>query len=239
MPEEPCFPYLAWLKEVWRRGSPLGACPPQESRPFALTPRQIGAALLMAYVGGFFLVELADLAGCDPDLLKKWRQAPQFLEVMDWSKSRFCKKFPDYILLEDFHWGCYQEIAGEFACLEESLRVRLRTALYPRLETLAEGLISRYRHGIPLETALFPRFRRLFLFFWALEVFWPSPARPQLQERFLPLAQEVVWPTLGLLEKEPLADKPWEDTARVVEVREILALSLREVFLPPGLDQGG
>lgn len=226
----PTFLYLAWLQEIWREYVQAAGPPPWRGRNLVLTPRQFGAALLMGYLGEFSLGGLAAMAGVTLVSLEDWRQSPGFLLVMDWSKSRFAEHFQETLLLEDFSSAAYREIAGEFACLEESLRVRVRTGLYPKLRDLGEGLASQYRHGLPLETSSFPRFRRLFLFFWALEAFWPSPARPRLQEKLLPLAREVVWPALGLGGGEELSVDRWANPELGPHLKKKLAEELRRVF---------
>jgi len=218
------------MQQIWRGAVQAAGLPLERGRPPTLTPRQYGAALLMAYLGGFSLGELPAIAGLDYAILKEWRESPDFLLVMDWSKSRFSQNFQENLLLEDFPWQRYQEIAGEFACLEESLRVQVRTGLYPQLRTLEKRLSSQYRHGLSLETSSFPRFRRLFLFFWALEAFCPTPARPFLRNKLLPLAREVVWPTLGLAEGEELSGKLWEHPDLLVRLKEVLAAEIKKVF---------
>jgi hypothetical protein len=138
----PHFLYLAWMQQIWRGAVQTADLPMERGRPPTLTPRQYGAALLMAYLGGFSLGELAAIAGLDYAILKEWRESPDFLLVMDWSKSRFSQNFQENLLLEDFPWQRYQEIAGEFACLEESLRVRVRTGLYPQLRTNGKAALQ-------------------------------------------------------------------------------------------------
>jgi len=180
----------------------------------------------MAYLGRFSLAELSAAAGVDLDILQEWRRSPEFLLVMDWSKSRFAEYFQETLLLEDFSWPAYQDITGEFACLEESLRIRVRTGLYSQLQTLGERLLSQDHHGLSLEISSFPRFRRLFLFFWALEAFWPSPARTQLGERLLPLARELVWPALGLESDEELFGELWSKPEIGTDFKKILAAEI-------------
>lgn len=224
------FLHLAWFKQVldnYREARPPARL---KGRVITLSPRQYGAALLMSYLGEFSLPTLAQVAGVDLDTLMEWRESPEFLLIMDWSKSRFAEVFQENLVLEDFPPQEYLDIAGEFACLEESLRIRVRTGLYPQLRDLGEQLLSRYHHGLPLETSSFPKFRRLFLFFWALEAFWPSTARPRLQEKLLPLAREVVWPTLGLAEGEELSQEMWGDIEYGLRLKESLGKEMRRAF---------
>ena len=224
------FLYLNWLQETWQAYTQATLPPTLRGRRLKLTLRQYGAALLMAYVGGFSLRELAAVAGVDLVVLEGWRESPEFLLVMDWSKTRFAHYFPETLSLEDFPQPAYQEIAGEFASLEESLRIRVRTNLYPQLRQLGERLLSQDRHGLSLDTASFPRFRRLFLFFWALEAFWPSPVRPRLRDRFLPLARELVWPALGLREGEELSVELWQDPELGLHLKKVLSTEINQVF---------
>jgi hypothetical protein len=224
------FLYLTWLQETWQAYTRATVPPTLRGRRLGLTPRQYGAALLMSYLGGFTLGELSAFAGVDLAILKEWRGSPEFLLVMDWSKSRFAHYFQETLSLEDFSWLAYQEIAGEFACLEESLRIRVRTGLYPHLRHLGERLLSQDRHGLSLDTAGFLRFRRLFLFFWALEAFWPSPARPLLRDRLLPLARELVWPALGLGEGEELSVELRKNHGLGLQLKKVLATEINKVF---------
>jgi hypothetical protein len=229
LPAPPRFLYLAWLQETLQAYAQAAARPAPGGRAQSLSPRQYGAALLMAYLGEFSLQELAAAVGVDPAALEEWRASPEFLQVMDWSKSRFAKSLQETLVLEDFSWQEYEELAGEFACLEESLRVRVRTVLYPQLRDLGERLASQYQHGLPLEMSHFPTFRRLLRFFWALEIFWPSAARSRLKEKCLPLAREVVWPALGLPQEPELSPQSWE-TGEFLNLKEILATEIRKVF---------
>jgi len=226
----PTFLYLAWMLKVGREYLKSASPRTLRGRAIDFSPRQFGAALLMGYLGEFSLEGLAALAGVDLATLKEWRQSPGFLLVMDWSKSRFADYFQEALVLEDFPPSAYREIAGEFTCLEESLRVRVRTRLYPQLKDLGEELANRYRHGLPLETSSFPRFHRLFLFFWALEAFWPSPARPRLTEKLLPLAREVVWPALALGEEEELSGNDWENPDVFQHLKEVLREAIPKGF---------
>ena len=221
------FLYLNWLQETWQAYTQATLPPTLRGRRLRLTPQQYGAALLMEYVGGFSLKELSAVAGVGLAVLEGWRESPEFLLVMDWSKTRFAHYFPETLSLEDFPQPAYQEIAGEFACLEESLRIRVRTNLYPQLRQLGERLLSQDRHGLSLDTASFPRFRRLFLFFWALEAFWPSPARPRLRDQLLPLARELVWQALGLRQVEELSEELWEKPGLLVNFKKNLATAIR------------
>jgi hypothetical protein len=223
------FLYLAWLEETCQAYAQAAARPAPTARLSSLTPRQYGAALLMAYLGEFSLPELAAIVGVNLTVLEEWRGSPEFLQVMDWSKSRFARSFQEILALEDFSCQEYLEIAGEFACLEESLRVRLRTALYPQLRDLGERLVSQYQHGLSLETSWFPLFRRLLRFFWALEIFWPSAARARLREKCLPLAREVVWPALGLPDDPELSPEFWE-TGEFGNLKEVLATAIKKVM---------
>ncbi len=224
------FLYLTWLQQTWRAYTQATVRPIWRGRRPTLTHQQYGAALLMAYLGKFSLGELSALADVDLALLMEWRGSPEFLLVMDWSKSRFAPHFQEILSLEDFSWPAYQEMAGEFACLEESLRLRVRTGLYPQLLSLGERLSSQDRHGLSLEISSFPLFRRLFLFFWALEAFWPSPARPRLRERLLPLARDLVWPPLGLGEGEELSVELRKDRELGLHLKRDLATEIKQVL---------
>lgn len=171
-----------------------------------LSPRQFAAALVQSYLGGVSLNRLAQVLGITPETLVAWRREPVFLSTMDAAKAAFAAWFEERLLLTDYTPEQYGDLAGEFALLEDSLKVRLRARLYATLKDLGEGLWSRRRHGLALEPPDLLRFRRLFLLFAALEHFWPSAAARRLREVFFPLARQAVWPALGLA-----PPKAWED----------------------------
>ena len=120
---------------------------------------------------------------------------------MDWSKSLFSKAFNENLALKDYSTAQCHYIAAEISLLEESLRVAARVPLYRRFKNLGRSLTSRYQNDISLSRYDLRLFRRLFLFFIALENHWPSSAHHRIREDFLPLAKNVVWPLLN--------HKPW------------------------------
>jgi hypothetical protein len=128
--------------------------------------------------------------------LREWRQEPRFLLVMDWSKAIFSKAFRENLVLNDYTLDQYHSIAAEISLLEESLRVAARVPLYQRFKKLGRSLTSRHQNNLNLSSYNLRLFRRLFLFFLALEYHWPSPAQKRISEDFLPLARDVIWPLL-------------------------------------------
>jgi hypothetical protein len=227
---EPTFLYQKWLGQALQNYVSSPGPPVLKGRTLGLSPRQYGAALLQAYLGQFSLAWLAEVAGVPLASLKSWRQELEFLLVMDWSKSLFAEDFREHLMRNDYSLAQVHEIAGEFSLLEESLRVRVRTHLYQVLKNLGEKLGTRQRHGVPLARHDFPLFRRLFMFFLALEYFWRSPAEKWIQDELAPLAREVVWPLLGLghwLEPELTAIRARSSLA---QIRELLEGRLRETF---------
>lgn len=134
-------------------------------------------------------------------------------------------------MLTDFTAAEVNDLTAEFATLEDSLRIRARTRLYQTFRNLGERLLTRSESGIGLEGADLIRFRRLFAFFWILEhCYWRSPARRHLEEKFTPLAQEVVWPRLGLAyQVDPGLIYSWS------QLLHLLAGRLKQAFedLPP------
>jgi hypothetical protein len=73
-------------------------------------------------------------------------------------------------------------------------------------------------------------FRRLFLFFLALEYHWPSAAQKRINEDFLPLARNVIWPLLD--------DNLWvgpalesvQQTSPLSHIRHVLESELRDTL---------
>ena len=225
------FLYQQWLCRTV--DNYLGATKPVawRGKDIRLSPRQFGAALLQAYVGGVSLVWLAQAADLPLQTLKDWRREPGFLWVMDWAKSGFAEDFCDHLTLTDYSMEQYYDIAGEFALLEDSLKVRVRVRLYGRLKSQGERLLSLHRAFLRMADSDLRLFRRLFLFFLILEEFWPSPAQARLRQKFLPLAREVVWPLLGTeawLETElAQAREKWRAKG---DLRDRLAPLIRERF---------
>jgi hypothetical protein len=115
---------------------------------------------------------------------------------MDWSKSIFSKVFRENLVLNDYTLAQYHYIAAEISLLEESLRVTARAPLYKRFKKLGRSLISRHQNNLNLSNYDLRLFRRLFLFFLALEYHWPSSAQKRIREDFIPLARDVIWPLL-------------------------------------------
>jgi len=161
-----------------------------------MSPNQYGAALMQAYLGKASLAWIAELTGIPLQRLRQWRQEPQFLLVMDWSKSIFSDSFQENLILSDYSVAQHHYMAAEISLLEESLRIAIRMPLYQRFTKLGKSLISCHQNDLALADYDLRLFRRLFLFFLALEHHWPIPARSHISEDFLPLAKDVVWPLL-------------------------------------------
>ncbi|MDI6854947.1 MAG: hypothetical protein QME75_15245 [Deltaproteobacteria bacterium] len=199
-----------------------------KGKPIGLSPRQYAAALMQAYFGNNPLSWIAEIMGLSEQTLRDWRREPGFLLVMDWSKVQFAEFFREKLVSMDFAFAEYFDIAGECALLEDSLRTRARTQLYEIFLPLGEKLASRRKHGLPLEAYDLTLFRRLFLFFLALEHYWPSSMARRLKERFIPLAREVVWPALGAEPWPPEFDPAGRIGLALPDIREILAAKLSE-----------
>jgi hypothetical protein len=227
----PVFLYQRWLKEAladYTGGAPRATL---RGRGLRLTPRQYAAALMQTYQGRFSLTWIAEITGLSLEDLKRLRREPGFLLVMDWSKTAFSQSFREALRLTDYTISQYHEIAGEFFLLEDSLRIAVRTRLYQVFQDLGERLGSGWQHALPLERQDLTLFARLLLFFLVLEHYWPSPAAARIQEKFLPLAREVVWPFKGRSAVEvevelAAARKKYP----LDQIRALLAASLREVF---------
>jgi hypothetical protein len=165
-------------------------------REVTLPPRDYGAALMQAYIGRSSLDWIAEQTGIPLQRLRQWRKEPEFLLVMDWSKSIFSAAFRDQLVLSDYSIAQYHSIAAEVSLLEDSLRVAVRVPLYHRFKKLGRSLISRSQNSISMPPYDLNLFRRLFVFFLALEHHWHSAASRRINEDFLPLARDVVWPQI-------------------------------------------
>jgi hypothetical protein len=191
------FLYQQWLHQRLHEYETSSKPLQLRGRDIALTTSQYGAALMQAYLGKASLNWIADHSSISLELLRRWRQEPGFLLVMDWSKSIFSKVFQENLALNDYTLEQYYYIAAEISLLEESLRVAVRVPLYQRFKKLGRRLVSRQQNNLSLSKYDLRLFRRLFLFFLALEQHWPSSARKRIAEEYLPLARDVVWPLLN------------------------------------------
>ena len=214
------FLYQRWLAEALNAFAASIEQPTLRGRPILLSPRQYGAALMQAYFGRTSLAWIAEVIALPVETLKDWRREPGFLLVMDGSKAQFVEFFKETLLSTDFSWNGYVDLAGEFFLWEDSLRVRLRMALYEIFRPLGEKLGSLHRHGLGLETYDLNLFRRLFLFFLALEQHWPSAAGKRLRQEFIPLARDAVWPALG--------PAPWPEEILTADQERLSLPSLRQ-----------
>ncbi len=190
------FLYQRWLYQKLHEYVTSPRPPQLRGRDIKFSPSQYGAALMQAYLGKASLAWIAQHTGTPVQRLRQWRGEPQFLLVMDWSKSIFSKASQENLALNDYSVTQHHYIAGEISLLEESLRVAVRVPLYHRFKTLGRTLISRHQNKLSLSQYDLRLFRRFFLFFLALEHHWPSAAHHRIREDFLPLAKNVVWPLL-------------------------------------------
>lgn len=222
---ESLFLYQQWLGAALHEYVTSAHHPLLKGRPIRLSPRQFGAALMQAYLGRLSLPWISRVMDLPVALLHQWRREPEFLLVMDWSKSAFGEAMREDLALTDYSVAQVRDIAGEFSLLEDSLRVIVRTRLYQVLKNLGEALARRHQSGLPLARHDLHRFRRLLLFFVMLEQYAPSAARQRLLEQFLPLAREVIWPLLGREWRDPPPGYP------LSRLRDRLAEKLREAFV--------
>ena len=220
------FLYQQWLHQRLHEYVSSPRPPQLRGRKVALSPTQYGAALLQGYFGQASLSWISKQTKIPIKRLREWRQEPQFLLVMDWSKSIFSKSFRENLVLNDYTLAQYHSIAAEISLLEESLRVAARVPLYQRFKKLGRSLISRRQNNLNLSNYDLRLFRRLFLFFLALEYHWPSSAEKRIREDFIPLARDVIWPLLD--------DKLWvgpaleslQQTSPLSQIRLVLESEL-------------
>jgi hypothetical protein len=193
---DPIFLYQQWLHQRLHQYVTSPRPPQLHGRKVALSPTQYGAALMQGYFGQASLGWISKQTKIPVRRLREWRQEPQFLLVMDWSKPIFTKAFKENLALNDYTVAQYHSITAEISLLEESLRVAARVPLYQSFTKLGRSLISRHKNTISLSNYDLRLFRRFFLFFLALEYHWPSSAQKRISEDFLPLARDVIWPLL-------------------------------------------
>ncbi len=225
------FFYQEWLRQSVEAYVHAPGPTQIRGRDVTMSPRQYAAALMQAYLGKASLAWIAEQAGIPLEELRRWRYEPEFLLVMDWSKSLFADAFRESLLLNDYSLAQYHDIAAEFSLLDESVRVMARVPLYERFKATGSRLISKHQNSLPLPDFDLRLFRRLLLFFLALEYHWPGAAARRLNDEFLPLARDVVWPLLGQEFWVETALKSIQQAAPLAQIRLVLAGQLKEMFL--------
>jgi hypothetical protein len=194
---EPIFLYQQWLSQRLYEYVHMPRARKLRGRKIVMTPRQYAAALMQAYFGRASLTWIAEHVRIPVQLLRQWRKEPQFLLIMDWSKSLFSKAFQEKLILNDYSMAQYYFMAAEISLLEESLRLIVRMPLNRRFVKIGRSLMSRHQNDIDLNNYDLRLFRRLFLFFLALEAHWPGDSCCCINKDFIPLAKHVVWPLLN------------------------------------------
>ena len=212
------FLYQQWLHQRLHEYVTSSRPPKLREREIVLSTDQYGAALMQAYLGKASLTWVSAHTGIPVERLRQYRLEPQFLLVMDWSKSIFSRAFLEKLVLNDYSVAQYYYIAAEMSLLEESLRVAVRVPLYERFKRTGRSLISRHQNDLPLPNYDLRLFRRFFLFFIALEYHWPSAAKQRLKEDFIPLAKDVVWP---LLDEELWVEPELESMQQAVPLPQV------------------
>jgi hypothetical protein len=227
---KPLFLYQRWLhktlKEYVTATRPLKL----RGRIVVMPPVQYAAALMQAYFGKASLGWISETMGIPLESLQEWRTELKFLLLVDWSKSVFSESFEEKLSTNDYFMVQYHCISGEFSMLDESLRVLIRGRLYTRLKLLLDRLSSCNRYGTRMEPYDLNVFRRLLLFFLALEHHCPDALQNRIQKKFLPFAREVVWPLLG---HEYVVESELESARNkypLPRIRLLLADQLRETF---------
>jgi hypothetical protein len=225
------FLYQEWLQQKLNEYVHAPRPPQLRGRDVTMTPRQYGAALMQAYLGKASLAWIAEQIGISLETLRRWRHEPEFLLLMDWSKSLFAAASLETLVLHDYSLAQYHDVAAEFALLDESLRVMTRVPLYDRFKRTGSALISKHENGIPLPDFDLRLFRRLFLFFLALEHHWPGADSRRLHEVFIPLARDVVWPLLKQEHWIEAALSSIQQSTPLSQIRLVLAGQLKQTFL--------
>ena len=227
---EQTFLYQRWLSQRLHEYTHSSHPPKLRGRSVTMSPTQYGAALMQAYLGKANLNWIAEQTRIPLQQLKEWRREPEFLLVMDWSKSVFSTYFHENLVLNDYSLAQYHHITGEVSLLEESLRVVARVPIYQRFKKLGRSLISRHQNNLILSNYDLRLFRRLFLFFLALEYHWPSSSHHRIREDFIPLAKDVVWPLLGQEVWLEPALKAIQETTPLQQIRLVLDIKLSDTL---------
>jgi hypothetical protein len=106
-----------------------------------------------------------------------------------------------------------------------------RVTLYDRFKRTGAALISKHENDITLPDFDLRLFRRLFLFFLALEHHWPGANSRRLHEEFIPLAKDVVWPLLKQEHWIEAALSSIRQSSPLSQIRLVLAGQLKQIFL--------
>jgi len=194
---EAIFFYQQWLSQRLNEYVHAPRPPKLRGRKIVMSPIQYGAALMQAYFGRASLTWIVEHVGIPVRLLRQWRKEPQFLLIMDWSKSLFSKGFQEKVILNDYSMAQYYFMAAEISLLEESLRLIVRMPLNRRFVRIGQSLMSRHKNDLDLNNYDLRLFRRLFLFFLALKTHWPGVSCRCINKDFVTLAKDVVWPLLN------------------------------------------
>ena len=225
------FLYQQWLHQNLHEYTYGSRVLRLRGRKVVMPVHQYGAALMQAYLGGTSLNWIAEQIEIPLKNLRQWRRDLQFLLVMDWSKSIFSDTFKEKLVLNYYTVSQYHGITAEMSLLEKSLRLSVRSPLYRRFATLGQRLISQHQNSIDFNTYDLRLFRRLFLFFLCLEYHWPSKAKEQIRKSFLPLAKDVVWPTLKQYRWVEPSLEILQHNTPLSQIRLDLANQLRKTFL--------
>jgi hypothetical protein len=105
------FFYQEWLRQSVEAYVHAPGLTRLRGRDVTMSPRQYAAALMQAYLGKASLAWIAEQAGIPLEELRRWRYEPEFLLVMDWSKSLFVDAFCESLLLNDYSLAQYHDIA--------------------------------------------------------------------------------------------------------------------------------
>ncbi|OEU61251.1 MAG: hypothetical protein BA867_00905 [Desulfobacterales bacterium S5133MH16] len=227
---EQIFLYQQWLRQRLHEYVHVSRPPKLRGRKIVMSPSQYGAALMQAYFGRASLTWIAEHVGIPVQLLRQWRQEPQFLLTMDWSKSVFSKDFQEKLMLNDYSMAQYYSMAAEISLLEESFRLTVRMPLNQRFVKIGRFLMSRHQNDLDLNNYDLRLFRRLFLFFLALDNHWPGSACHCVSEDFLTLARDVVWPLLNQKQWVGQELKSIQQAAPISRILIELDSKLKETF---------
>jgi len=218
---EQIFLYQQWLSQRLHEYVNLSRPPKLRGRKIVMSPSQYGAALMQAYFGRASLNWIAEHVGISVQLLRQWRQEPQFLLTMDWSKSIFSNAFRENLILKDYSMAQYYSIAAEISLLEESLRLTVRMPLNQHFVKLGRSLMSLHQNDLELNN-----------YDLRLDNHWPGSACHCVSEDFLTLARDVVWPLLNQKQWVGQELKSIQQAAPISRILIKLDSKLRETLQP-------
>ncbi len=163
------FYSLEWISEVlkeYKKDTPFFV----EEKEVVFSEGHFIFALLHLFKKGLFSEkELSRLTGLSLNELEKQKSEFDFMYLVDALRKEFALWIRELILARDFSPAEYGVLAGEFHLFEEQLRKQIQIPLLDKLKKLVLDLEEALEKKEELKPDAKKRFKRLLLFFSAVE----------------------------------------------------------------------